>query len=165
MISGSIWIPVVSSSFSNLSLSFYKVSCTITRGETFFNIPLTLNAPRLSVFAMKRGLFHLTFPSSGTLRSQSGNASSLLHFAPFPIMKSSLGSSGLFLLTRLTLGCKFTVLNPSFFFVFASVSDFSSFCDSEVSGGVGGRVGRLVTSTYTLEISRIQVPSSYHRCG
>lgn len=117
------------------------------RNHTLFKIPLTRNAPRLSGLLMNRGLLHRTFPSSGTLRSHSGKAASLLHLAPFPIMNSSLGSPGRFLLTRLTVDCIFTNLYPSFFFVLASVSDFSSFCDRDVNGGVGGRVGRVATST------------------
>ena len=46
------------------------------------------------------------------------------------------------------VGCKFTVLKPSFFLVLASVRDLSSFCEREVSGGVVGRVGREETSIY-----------------
>lgn len=48
------------------------------------------------------------------------------------------------------VGCKVTVLNPSFFFVLASVIDLSSFREREVSGGVVGRVGRVQTSIYQL---------------
>lgn len=80
-------------------------------------------------------------------RSHSGNASPLLHFAPFPTANSSLGSAGRFLLTRLTVGCKFTVLNPSFFFVLLSVSAWSYLFESEINGGVCGIVGRVETST------------------
>ena len=117
---------------------------------TFFKIPLTLIAPLFSVLVMNRGLFHLiVWPSSFVRsRSQSGRASLLLHLAPFPIMNSSLGSGGRFLLTRLTVGSKFTVLNPSFFLVLASVRDLSSFWEREVKGGVAGRVGRVDTSIY-----------------
>jgi hypothetical protein len=111
-------------------------------------MPFTLIAPLLSVLAAKRGLFHFTArPSSERSRSQSGSASVFDHFPPFPTTKSSLGSPGRFLLTRLTVGCKLTVLKPSFFFVLASVNDLSSFSDNEVSGGVEGRVGRVETST------------------
>ena len=64
-------------------------------------------------------------------------------------MNSSLGSPGRFLFTRLTTGCKLTVLKPSFFLVLASVRDLSSFCERDVRGGVGGRVGRAEGSTWT----------------
>src|SRR5437773_4840707 len=101
--------------------------------HTFFKIPLTLIAPLRSGFTINRGLFHLiAFPSSVRLRSQSGRASLLVHLAPFPTEKSSLGSEGRFLLTLLMVGCKFTVLKPSFFLVLASVRDLSSFCEREV---------------------------------
>lgn len=106
-------------------------------------------APLFSVLVAKRGLLHLTaLPSSERSRSHSGSASVLDHFAPFPTINSSLGSPGRFLLTRLTTDVKFTILNPSFFLVLASVRDLSSFIDSEVRGGVSGRVGRVETSTY-----------------
>lgn len=115
---------------------------------TFFRMGFTLMAPVFSVLVAKRGLFHLTaLPSSERSRSHSGSASVLDHFAPLPTANSSLGSPGRFLLTRLTVGFKLTVLKPSFFLVLTSVRDLSSFIDSEVRGGVGGRVGRVETST------------------
>lgn len=108
---------------------------------------MTLIAPFRSAFTINRGLFHLiAFPSSVRSRSQSGSASSLLHFAPFPIMNSSLASPGRFLLTRLTSYSKLTALKPSFFLVLASVRDLSSFWERDVRGGVAGRVGREETS-------------------
>jgi len=45
-----------------------------------------------------------------------------------------------------------TVLKPSFFLVFASVSDLSSFCERDVSGGVAGRVGRAGGSDYSSDL-------------
>jgi hypothetical protein len=131
------------------SLSFLLlVSYFRSRTSTFFRIPLILIAPLRSVLAMNRGLFHVTVPSlSARSRSHSSAASPLLHFAPFPTAKSSLGSPGRFLLTRLTVGWTFTVLKPSFFLVLLSVSALSSFSDKEVNGGVCGLIGRVVTST------------------
>ena len=144
-ISHSFPTAVASSSFSTLSF-FYNISLRHNQNvqHTFFSIPLTRKAPLRSVFIINLGLFHLTLltsSSSVTFLSHTRAASPLLHFPPFPIIKSSDGSPGRFLLTFLTVDCKFTVLKPSLRFVFRSVRLFSSFWERDVKGGVVGLVG------------------------